>query len=184
MIKNEIAVVGLGLCGESCAYDFQQKNYYSMLVNGSAQDNKSLPDAKNVMVLEGYNGLAGDRTLAYEALRKNKEILKKIQGIKQKIILNIAAGCGTTGSGAIPHVCGIECANPEKIVCAALLMPRPDEPIQKRINAYNAAKELMQIPDMGAIIFVNNAAYTDLKKINQTLVNMLDAFFFSKRIKL
>ena len=177
MIKNNVAVVGLGLGGQSCAYEFQQRNYYSMLINGSAQDNKSVAGAKNVMVLEGYDGLAGDRTLAYEALKNNKEILKKIRGIEQKIILNIATGGGTTGSGSIPHICEIECADPEKIVCAALLMPRPDEPIQKRINAYNVAKELMEIPEMGAIIFVNNASNTDLKKINQRLVNMLDAFF-------
>ena len=177
MIKNNVAVVGLGLGGESCAYEFQQRNYYAMLINGSVQDNKSVAGAKNVMVLEGYDGLAGDRSLAYEALKNNKDILKKIRAIEQKIILNIATGGGTTGSGSIVPVCEIECTDPSKIVCAALLMPRRDEPIQKRINAYNVAKELMSIPEMGAIFFVNNESYTDLKKINQTLVNMLDAFF-------
>lgn len=55
-------------------------------------------------------------------------------------------------------------------------MPRQDESIQKRLNAYNVAKELMQIEELGAIIFVNNEAYSDLKKINTILVNMLDAF--------
>lgn len=177
MIKNNVAVVGIGLGGESCAYEFQQKNYCSYLINGSTQDNKSVAGAKNVMVLEGYDGLAGDRSLAYEALKNNKDILKKIRDIEQKIVLNIATGGGTTGSGCIPYICELEATNPEKIVCAALLMPRKDEPIQKRINAYNVAKELMQIPNMGAIIFVNNDSYTDLKKINRRLVNMLDAFF-------
>lgn len=56
-------------------------------------------------------------------------------------------------------------------------MPRPDESIKKRLNAYNAAKELMEIPEMGASIFVNNDSNIDLKKINANLVNMLDAFF-------
>ena len=55
-------------------------------------------------------------------------------------------------------------------------MPRQDESIQKRLNAYNVAKELMQIEELGAIIFVNNESYSDLKKINTILVNMLDAF--------
>lgn len=55
-------------------------------------------------------------------------------------------------------------------------MPRPDEPIQKRLNAYNAAKELMDTESIGAIIFVDNAAYPELKKVNAMLVNMLDAF--------
>ena len=177
MIKNDIAVIGIGLAGETVGYDFQQKNYYSLLINGSVQDNRTLPDAKNIMVLEGYDGLAGNRELALEALKKNKYIVKKITEIEQKIILAIASGGGTTGSGSITHICSIACNNPEKIVCAVLLMPRPDESIKKRINAYNTAKELMEIPEMGAIIFVNNDSNSDLKAINKNLVNMLDAFF-------
>lgn len=177
MIKNDIAVIGIGLAGETVGYDFQQKNYYSLLINGSVQDNRTLPDAKNIMVLEGYDGLAGNRELALEALKKNKHIVKKITEIEQKIILAIASGGGTTGSGSITHICSIACNNPEKIVCAVLLMPRPDESIKKRINAYNTAKELMEIPEMGAIIFVNNDSNSDLKAINKNLVNMLDAFF-------
>ena len=58
------------------------------------------------------------------------------------------------------------------------MMPRSDEPIQKRLNAYNAAKELMEIPEMGALIFISNEACdSELNKINYNLVNMLDAFF-------
>ena len=177
MIKNDVAVIGIGLAGQTVGYDFQQKNYYSLLINGSVQDNRTLPDAKNIMVLEGYDGLAGNRELALEALKKNKHIVKKITEIEQKIILAIASGGGTTGSGSITHICSIACNNPDKIVCAVLLMPRPDESIKKRINAYNTAKELMEIPEMGAIIFVNNDSNTDLKTINKNLVNMLDAFF-------
>lgn len=177
MIKNDVAVIGIGLAGQTVGYDFQQKNYYSLLINGSVQDNRTLPDAKNIMVLEGYDGLAGNRELALEALKKNKHIVKKITEIEQKIILAIASGGGTTGSGSITHVCSIACNNPDKIVCAVLLMPRPDESIKKRINAYNTAKELMEIPEMGAIIFVNNDSNSDLKAINKNLVNMLDAFF-------
>lgn len=177
MIKNEVAVVGIGLAGETVGYDFQQKNYHTLLINGSVQDNRTLPNAKNVMVLEGYDGMAGNRELALEALKKNKRIVKKITEIEQKVILAIASGGGTTGSGCIPHICNIACNNPEKIVCAALLMPRPDEAIKKRLNAYNVAKELMEIPEMGGIIFVNNASSSNLKTINANLVNMLDAFF-------
>ena len=57
-------------------------------------------------------------------------------------------------------------------------MPRADEPIKKRLNAYDTAKELIDIPEIGSIIFVNNeACNSDLNKINYNLVNMLDAFF-------
>jgi hypothetical protein len=177
MIKNNVCVVGLGLGGERVAYGFQQKNYSTYLVNGSKQDNKTLTNARNVLVLEGYDGLAGDRNLAFEALKNNKEILRKMQKIEEKVILLCATGGGTTGSGSITHLANICCSMEDKIVCAVLMMPRQDEPIQKRLNAYNAAKELMEIEDMGATILINNESYDDLEKINFHVVNMLDAFF-------
>jgi hypothetical protein len=177
MIKNNVAVVTAGLCGNNNGYRFQQKNYNSLLINGSVQDNKAIPEAKNILVLEGYDGLGGDRSLAYEALKNNKEIIKKIQDIKEKVILFIASGGGTTGSACIPLLADIACQLKDKIVCAVLVMPRRDEPIQKRLNAYNTAKELMEIDEMGAIFLVNNEYSTDLDKINFHLVNMLDAFF-------
>ena len=79
MIKNDVFVIGVGLGGERVGYDFQQKNYGSYLINGSGQDNKTLPDAKNVLVLEGYDGLAGDRNLAFKSLNNNKGILQKVK---------------------------------------------------------------------------------------------------------
>ena len=179
MIKDEVFVVGIGLGGTKVGYEFQQKNYGSYLVNGSGQDNKTLPNAKNVLVLEGYDGLAGDRKLAFEALKKNKDIIKKITEIKEKIVLLVATGGGTTGSGCITYLADILCQKcPDKIICVCLMMPRADEPIKKRLNAYDAAKELMEIPEMGALIFVSNESCdTNLSKINFNLVNMLDAFF-------
>lgn len=179
MIKNDVFVVGIGLGGERVGYDFQQRNYGTYLINGSGQDNKTLPDAKNVLALEGYDGLAGDRKLAFNALKKNKSILQKVISIEEKIILLIATGGGTTGSGCITHLANILCERcPDKIICACIMMPRADEPIKKRLNAYDTAKELIDIPEIGSIIFVNNeACNSDLNKINYNLVNMLDAFF-------
>lgn len=177
MIKKDVFVVGIGLGGSRVGCDFQQKNYGSYLINGSLQDNKTLPDAKNVLVLDGYDGLAGDRSLAFEALKNNKTILQKVMSIEEKVILLVATGGGTTGSGCITHLANIICGKlPDKIVCACLMMPKADEPIQKRLNAYNAAKELMEIPEMGALIFISNEACdSELNKINYNLVNMLDA---------
>ena len=77
------------------------------------------------MVLEGYDGLAGDRGLAFNALKDNNVIIKKILDIKEKIVVCIASGGGTTGSGVIPHICTL--LSEEKIVVAVLLMPRKDE---------------------------------------------------------
>ena len=81
MIKNDVFVVGIGLGGERVGYEFQQRNYPTYLINGSGQDNKTLPEAKDVLVLEGYDGLAGDRSLAFKALKNNKGILQKVISI-------------------------------------------------------------------------------------------------------
>lgn len=179
MIKNDVFVVGIGLGGERVGYEFQQRNYPAYLINGSGQDNKTLPEAKDVLVLEGYDGLAGDRSLAFKALKSNKSILQKVLAIEKKVILLVATGGGTTGSGCITHLAEILCEKcTNKIICACIMMPRKDEPIKKRLNAYDTAKELLDIPEMGAIIFVNNEACdSDLNKINYNLVNMLNAFF-------
>jgi cell division GTPase FtsZ len=175
MLKDKTTAIGIGLAGETVGLEFQIRNYTSYLMNGSTQDNQTLTGAKNVMALEGYDGLAGDRSLALEALKKNAPILKKLSEIENQIVICIASGGGSTGSGTIPYICDIV-SKPSNIVVAILLMPRPDEPIQKRLNAYNAAKELMDTESIGAIIFVDNAAYPELKKVNAMLVNMLDAF--------
>ena len=85
MIKKEVAVIGLGLAGETVGYGFQQRNYHTLLINGSEQDNQTISSAKNVLVLRGYDGLAGDRNLALEALKNNIDIVKKIKEIEQKL---------------------------------------------------------------------------------------------------
>ena len=106
MIKKNVFVVGLGLGGSRVGCDFQQKNYGSYLINGSLQD-----------------GLAGDRSLAFEALKNNKDILQKVMSIEEKVILLVATGGGTTGSGCITHLANIICGKlPDKIVCACLMM--------------------------------------------------------------
>lgn len=177
MIRNNVAVVGIGLGGTKVAYEFQKRNYSTYLINGSKQDNRCISGAKNILLLEKYDGLAGERSLAYDALKDNATILKKISAISEKVILLVATGGGTTGSGTIPYIADMCCNIPDKIVCAALMMPRTDEPIQKRLNAYNAAKELMEIDEMGAAIFINNESENNLDRINFNFVNMIDAFF-------
>lgn len=92
MLKDSTAVIGLGLGGMTVTYEFQERNYLTYSVNGSEQDIKSIPNAKNSMRLEGYDGLAGNRELAYEALKRNKHILKKLKEIEKKINIVIASG--------------------------------------------------------------------------------------------
>lgn len=101
MLKDKTTAIGIGLAGETVGLEFQIRNYTSYLMNGSTQDNQTLTGAKNVMVLEGYDGLAGDRSLALEALKKNAPILKKLSEIENQIVICIASGGGSTGSGTI-----------------------------------------------------------------------------------
>lgn len=54
MLKDSTAVIGLGLGGMTVTYEFQERNYLTYSVNGSEQDIKSIPNAKNSMRLEGY----------------------------------------------------------------------------------------------------------------------------------
>ena len=60
MLKDSTAVIGLGFGGMTVTYEFQERNYLTYSVNGSEQDIKSIPNAKNSMRLEGYDGLAGN----------------------------------------------------------------------------------------------------------------------------
>lgn len=53
MIKDEVFVTGIGLGGGRVGYEFQKKNYPTYLINGSGQDNKTISEAKDVLVLEG-----------------------------------------------------------------------------------------------------------------------------------
>mgnify|MGYP004722580299 FL=1 len=75
MLKDSTAVIGLGLGGMTVTYEFQERNYLTYSVNGSEQDIKSIPNAKNSMRLEGYDGLAGNSELAYGAWKGNKHIM-------------------------------------------------------------------------------------------------------------
>ena len=50
------------------------------------------PPVARSIVLEGYDGLAGDRKLAFEALKKNKDIIKKVLDIEEKVVLLLATG--------------------------------------------------------------------------------------------
>lgn len=52
MLKDSTAVIGLGLGGMTVTYEFQERNYLTYSVNGSEQDIKSIPNAKNSMSLK------------------------------------------------------------------------------------------------------------------------------------
>ena len=77
MIKDEVFVTGIGLGGGKIGYEFQKKNYSTYLINGSGQDNKTISEAKDILVLEGYDGLAGDRGLQLKHSKRIRLFCKK-----------------------------------------------------------------------------------------------------------
>lgn len=88
---------------------FNSEIILPILLTAQDRTTKQFPEAKNILVLKGYDGLAGDRRLAFKALKNNKDILQKIFVIEEKIILLVATGDRTTGSGCITSLANILC---------------------------------------------------------------------------
>ena len=57
---------------------FNSEIILPILLTAQDRTTKQFPEAKNILVLKGYDGLAGDRRLAFKALKNNKDILQKI----------------------------------------------------------------------------------------------------------
>lgn len=77
MLKNKIVIVGLGLAGETVAYQFQQKNYPTYLINGSEQ-NERLSRRKSLSLLDDLE----------EAIVPEKPVAKTKSG-RRSIILDM-----------------------------------------------------------------------------------------------
>ena len=77
MLKNKIAIVGLGLAGETVAYQFQQKNYPTYLINGSEQ-NERLSRRNSLSLLDDLE----------EAIVPEKPVAKTKSG-RRSIILDM-----------------------------------------------------------------------------------------------
>jgi len=182
MLKDKVAFIGLGACGSNIALLFQKKNYHTLFINGSEQDNKALSGARNILKLKGFDGCGGDRQKAEEALASNLEIIGEIKKIKEPIIYLVFSTAGSTGSGLAPIMCDVitelnEQEGLGKIVCCIAVLPKRNEALQKHINAYNCIKELSEKDNIGSCILVDNNKLDNLSKINSTLVATLDMFF-------
>ena len=182
MLKDKVAFIGLGACGGNIALLFQKKNYHTLFINGSEQDNKSLSGARNILKLKGFDGCGGDRLKAEEALANNLEILEEIRKIKEPIIYLVFSTAGSTGSGLAPILCDVLSEfnaedNWGKTICCIAVLPKRSEALQKHINAYNCIKELSEKDYIGSCILVDNNKHDNLSKINSMLVSTMDLFF-------
>lgn len=182
MLKDKVTFIGLGACGSNIALLFQKKNYHTIFINGSEQDNKALSGARNILKLKGFDGCGGDRKKAEEALANNLEIIEEIRKIKEQVIYLVFSTAGSTGSGLAPILCDVlrelnEEENLGKTICCIAVLPKRNEALQKHINAYNCIKELAENDHIGSCILVDNNKLESLSKINSTLVSTLDMFF-------
>lgn len=182
MIKRKIAFLGLGACGSNIALLFQKRGYTAWFLNGSNQDLRALGNANNILRLKGFDGCAGDRDRAIQALANNLDVLEEIKKIKEEIIYLVFSTAGSTGSGLAGVLCDVltemkETEGFDKTICCIAVLPRKEEALQKQINAYNCIKELAGKTEIGSCILVDNSKENSLEKINQILVNQLHAFF-------
>ena len=190
MIKENVAFIGLGACGGNIALGFQKKNYHTLFINGSEQDNQALQGARNILRLKGFDGCGGNRKNAELALANNLEIIKEIRKIKEDIIFLVFSTGGSTGSGLAPIICDLilELNEDEafsKTICCMAVLPKRTEALQKHINAYQCIKELSEKSGIGGCILIDNNKMDDVMKINGVIVNLLDLFLtdesYSKR---
>ena len=177
MLKNKVTVIGLGNAGCKVTHEFQKLGYDTLLANGSIQDIKVLGNASNVYHLQGYDGFGGDRSKAMNCLSENMEFVEKLRNIESEIIYLIFSTGGSTGSSL-----GTICAellleeNEDRIVCCVPILPTKDEPYVKHKNTFQCIKEIDNLNELSSCIFIDNNKSDDLKKINSSFVNLLDAF--------
>ena len=177
MLKNKVTIIGLGNAGCKVTHEFQKLGYNTLLANGSIQDIKVLGNASNVYHLQGYDGFGGDRGKAMDCLSENMEFVEKLRNIESEIIYLIFSTGGSTGSSL-----GTICAellleeNEDRIVCCVPILPTKDEPYVKHKNTFQCIKEIDNLNELSSCIFIDNNKSDDLKKINSSFVNLLDAF--------
>ena len=185
MLKDKVAFIGLGACGSNIALLFQKRNYHTLFINGSEQDNKALFGARNILKQKGFDGCGDDRKKAEEALANNLEVIEEIRKIKEPIIYLVFSTAGSTGSGLAPIMCDIllelnESEGLDKTICCIAVLPKRTEALQKHINSYQCIKELSEKSEIGSCILVDNNKLDSLGKINTTLVSILDVFFMEE----
>lgn len=101
-LVNDVAVVGVGGAGTNIAFNFEKLGYTTIHINSSTQDESAISGAKTIRHLKGFNGCAGNRQLAEQAIAKNMDIIDEISALKESIIYIIFSSAGGTGSGVAP----------------------------------------------------------------------------------
>lgn len=177
-IKSKTLVIGLGNCGCKITKLFSDSGYNAMFANGSSQDLKVLGNVKGIFKLNGYDGFGGHREKAMECLCANEDFTLALENIQQDIVFIIFASGGSTGSGLSSVVCQylLDVYGNAKTICMCPVLPNVKEDTNKLWNGYQAVSEIAELEGIGATFFIDNNTGDNLKQINRTFYNLLNAF--------
>lgn len=186
-LNKDIAFVGIGGCGTNIAFLFEKAGYTAIHINSSQQDENAIKGAKNIKHLKGFNGCAGDRRLAAKAMAKNIRIVDELLEVEEEFIFIVFGAGGGTGSGIAPVMAGMLCEElaekgKKKTVCGICVLPSEDEDLGFHQNAYNCCKELLDIDELGSVIFVDNNSNPKKLTLNTSVFNLLDAFITNNSV--
>lgn len=175
-LNKDVAFVGIGGCGTNIAFAFEKLGYTAIHINSSTQDEKSIKGAKSIRHLKGFQGCAGNRKLAEEALAKNINLVDEIIELKENIIFICFSTSGGTGSGVAPALVDMLAEETDKTICCIAVLPDSTEDCDYHKNAYGCSRELMELKDnIGCTIFLDNNK-NKKTTINTIATNVISAF--------
>lgn len=180
-LVNDVAVVGIGGAGTNIAFCFEKLGYNAIHINSSTQDESAIKGAKSIYHLKGFNGCAGNRQLAEQALAENMDIVDKIINLKETIIYLVFSSSGGTGSGVAPALAEMLAEETDKTICCIVVLPDKTEDFDFHVNSYKCCQDLFNIEEMGSIIFLDNNS-GNKQTINSIFSTMFNAFLTNNSV--
>ena len=186
-LAKDIVFVGIGGCGTNIAFMFEKAGYTAIHINSSEQDESAIKGAKIIKHLKGFNGCAGDRRLAAKAMAKNIEIVDELLEVEEEFIFLVWGAGGGTGSGIAPVLASMLCEELEeqkkkKTVCGICVLPDKDEDLGFHENAYNCCKELLEIDELGCVMFLDNNYNPKKLAINDKACSLFHSFISNNSV--
>ena len=158
-LVNDVAIVGVGGAGTNIAFCLEKLGYTTIHINSSTQDESAIKGAKNIRHLKGFNGCAGNRALAEKALAENMDIVDEISALEESIVYVIFSSAGGTGSGVSTALIDMLVEETDKTICSIVVLPDKDEDFDFHVNSYKCCQELLEIENMGSVMFLDKYLY-------------------------
>ena len=180
-LVNDVAIVGVGGAGTNIAFCLEKLGYTTIHINSSTQDESAIKGAKNIRHLKGFNGCAGNRALAEKALAENMDIVDEISALEESIVYVIFSSAGGTGSGVSTALIDMLVEETDKTICAIVVLPDKDEDFDFHVNSYKCCQELLEIENMGSVMFLDNNS-GNKQTINSICTTMLNTFLSNNSV--